>query len=135
MAWESYKPENRVRAKQPSVKIHVVGRNSTLLINSLLVKELGLNNLTKGVLLRYDKERNVMGLTFHHTLSNDKAIRVGRRIALDRTTIRTVNITQFLYDILPERLSPGTYNLTYHREGKIFVMSLNNLVKSEFEEE
>lgn len=134
MAWETYKPENRARTKQPRAQIRVAGKLNTLLINSPLGKELGFNSLTKSAVLRYDKERNVMGLSFHQ-FSSDKTARLGKRTALDGTTIRTINVANFLDDVLPARLPNGTYNLNFHREKDILVLSLDNLVKNEVEED
>ncbi len=134
MAWEPYKPENRVRTKKPRAQIQIVGKTNTLLINSLLGRELGFNSLIKCAVLRYDKERNVMGLSFHQAASN-RTTRLGKRTALDGTTIRTLNVAKFLYDVLPARLPNGTYNLNYHRENDILVLSLDNLVKNEIEED
>lgn len=41
MAWETYKPENRARTKQPRAQIRVAGKLNTLLINSPLAKSWG----------------------------------------------------------------------------------------------
>lgn len=134
MAWEVYKPESRVRVKQPRAQIQVFGKLNTLLINSLLGRELGFNSLTKCALLRFDRERNAIGITFHQ-VATGRTMRLGRRHALDGSTVRTINVAKFLYDILPSRLPNGTYNLAYSREKDILVLSLDNLKKNEVEED
>lgn len=75
-----------------------------------------------------------MGLSFHQ-FSSDKTARLGKRTALDGTTIRTINVANFLDDVLPARLPNGTYNLNFHREKDTLVLSLDNLVKNEVEED
>jgi len=130
MAWELFTPESRVRVKQPRAQILVTGKVMTLLINQLLCRELGFNSLTKCALLRYDRERNVMGITFHQKTTG-KSLRLGKRTMLDTSTSRTVNVAKFLYDILPERLSNGTYNLNFSKEKDILVLELESLLKTE----
>jgi hypothetical protein len=130
MAWEIFTPESRVRVKQPRAQIIVSGKIMTLQLNHLLCRELGFNSLTKCALLRYDRERNVMGLTFHQKTTG-KSLRIGKRTMLDTSISRTVNVAKFLYDILPDRLANGTYNLSYSREKDILVLELNSLTKTD----
>jgi len=130
MAWEIYTPESRVRVKQPRAQIIVSGKVMTLLLNQLLCRELGFNSLTKCALLRYDRERNVMGLSFHQKTTG-KSLRLGKRSMLDTSTSRTVNVAKFLYDILPDKLANGTYNLNFSREKYILVLELGSLCKTE----
>lgn len=137
MAWETYTPKKRkanVVNHQPRATIQVADRMTALIINSLLAKEVGINSLTQFVLLRYDKERNVIGITFHQK-KFPQSIRLGvRYIPHNNTLIRTVNVKQLLNDILPAQLPNGTYALKYQREKDILVLSLENLVTRELQE-
>lgn len=102
----------------------------TLQLNQLLCRELGFNSLTKCAIIRYDKERNAMGLSFHQKTTT-KSVRLGKRNNLDTSVSRTVNVAKFLYDTLPTPLKNGTYNLAYSREKDILVLDLNSLTKTE----
>ena len=130
MAWQIYTPESRVRVTQPRAQIIVSGKIMTLQLNQLICRELGFNSLTKSALLRYDRERNVMGLSFHQKTTG-KSMRLGKRTMLDTSTSRTVNVAKFLYDILPNKLANGTYNLNYSREKDILVLELDSLTKTD----
>lgn len=134
MAWTIYTPEKRTRVKQARAQIIVSGRNMSLVFNQLFCRELGFNSLTKHVVIRHDPERNAMGLSFHQKPQNT-SLRMGRRNLLDGSVSRTINVSKFLYDIIPTKLKNGTYNLSYSREKEILVLDLNSLTKTDARED
>jgi hypothetical protein len=136
MAWETYTPKKRKfkQQSQPRATIQIVDKMSTLLINPFLVRELGINSLTQFVRLRYDKERNVIGVTFHQK-KNSNSIRLGTRYVNGVNVLaRTINVKHLLDDVLHSKLPNGTYTLEYQREKDILVLSLDNLVTRQLQE-
>lgn len=130
MAWETYKPTRTdKRSKRPRATISSYNNHATLLINNVLGNELGLNRLATHARVRVDNERNCLGLTFHQG-ANANRVRLGKRLALDNTINRTVNVTQLMCDMRGTPLPNGTYHLDYAREGEILVLKLDGLDKS-----
>jgi hypothetical protein len=130
MAWEIYKPENNRRVKKPRVTVSSSNNANALLINDLLGKDLGFNSLTNFTKIRYDKDKQLMGLTFHQK-AHPSTMRLGKRKAIDGKPIRSVNVTGFMRNVLGDALKPGTYNLEYERKGDMLVVDLSNLTKNE----
>ncbi len=130
MAWQICKINPPQKVKSPSVQIQVVGNDkskvTSLLINELLSKELCINSVMNYVQIRYDPERNMLGITFH-TKPSSRTLVLGKRRAPNGSYSRTINVKHLLREILGKQIDNGTYTLQYEREGDILAIDLSNV--------